>query len=65
MRYENVAPMEYFANLVNTFEMQMSDYRKQIDQTERHLQVPYCTPGPPYIHTWWLNLALRICLTLG
>ncbi len=31
--------MEYFANLVSSFEVQMADYRKQIDQTERHLQV--------------------------
>ena len=39
LRYENVAPMDYFANLVSSFELQMADYRKQIDQTERHLQV--------------------------
>ena len=33
-RYENVAPMDYFLNLVTTFETDMTDYRKQIDETQ-------------------------------
>jgi nucleoporin p58/p45 len=39
MQYENTAPTEYFQRLISQFEGQMQSYRKQIDQTEQHLQV--------------------------
>jgi len=39
MQYENVGPMEYFVRLVSQFESDMSEYRKQIDQTQQHLQL--------------------------
>jgi hypothetical protein len=39
MQYENSAPTEYFLRLIGQFEAQMASYRKQIDQTEQHLQV--------------------------
>jgi len=38
MQYENVAPMEYFVRLVSQFENDMAVYRKQIEQTQQHLQ---------------------------
>ncbi|XP_023345421.1 nucleoporin p58/p45 [Eurytemora carolleeae] len=38
MQYENVAPMDYFLNLVTKFETDMTDYRKQIDETHQYLQ---------------------------
>ena len=37
MQYENVAPLEYFARLVANFEGQMLLYRRQIEETEQHL----------------------------
>jgi len=39
MQYENTAPTEYFQRLISQFEGQMQSYRKQIEQTEQHLQV--------------------------
>ena len=39
MQYENVAPMEYFVKLVAQFETDMTEYRKQINQTQQHIQV--------------------------
>ena len=55
MQYENTAPTEYFqrlnhkskhwyllkiyTRLISQFEGQMQSYRKQIEQTEQHLQV--------------------------
>lgn len=39
MQYENTAPTEYFVRLITQFEAQMQSYRKQIEQTEQHLQV--------------------------
>lgn len=38
MQYENVAPLDFFNRLVGQFEVQMTNYRKQIEQTELHLQ---------------------------
>ena len=38
LQYENVAPYEYFARLVASFESQMLVYRRQIEETEQHLQ---------------------------
>ena len=37
MQYENVAPLEYFARLLANFEGQMLLYRRQIEETEHHL----------------------------
>lgn len=39
MQYENVAPMDFFVRLVSHFEADMSAYRKQIEQTQQHLQL--------------------------
>jgi len=39
MQYENVAPMDYFMRLVAQFETDMTEYRKQIDQTQQQLQL--------------------------
>merc|ERR1719397_1429587 len=39
MQYENTAPTDYFQRLISQFEGQMQSYRKQIEQTEQHLQV--------------------------
>ena len=38
LQYENVAPFEYFERLMNNFENQMLHYRRQIEETEQHLQ---------------------------
>lgn len=38
LQYENVAPYEYFSYLVVNFENQMLVYRRQIEETEQHLQ---------------------------
>lgn len=37
LQYEHTAPSEYFHNLSVSFEHQMQQYRRQIDQLERHL----------------------------
>ena len=39
IRYENVAPMEYFSRLVSQFEQSMMEYRQGILSAEQHLQV--------------------------
>lgn len=45
MQYENVAPMEYFVRLVSQFETEMTEYRKQINQTQQHLQLMGTSEG--------------------
>jgi nucleoporin p58/p45 len=38
MQYENVAPYDYFSRMVLNFENQMLIYKRQIEETEQHLQ---------------------------
>lgn len=37
LQHENIAPQEYFARLVESFEGRMQIYRKQIEIMESHL----------------------------
>jgi nucleoporin p58/p45 len=38
LQYENIGPYEYFGRLLSNFESQMLHYRRQIEETEQHLQ---------------------------
>jgi len=56
MQYENVAPLDFFNRLVGQFEFEMTNYRKQIEQTELHLQAMGNADG---IRSQDLTLALQ------
>jgi nucleoporin p58/p45 len=38
LQYDNVAPIEYFTELVAGFERDMQVFRQEIENTEKHIQ---------------------------